>query len=473
MNKNTYDLNNMLKMGLEALQYVIMTDENGYIVYITDKYAKFFNIDAEKAIGQYVKNVIPNSRMHIVANTGIEDVGQAFRINDIATVVCNRIPIRDSYNKVVGVISTPTFRDLDKIEILNNEIEKLKNENKFYRKELSDLRESKYSLNQVVGESNPIIRIKDTIQEIADSSLSVLITGETGTGKEVFANAIHQISRRRSNNFVKINCAAIPKDLLESELFGYEEGAFSGASKGGKLGKFELANKGTILLDEIGELPLSLQSKLLRVIQEKEVERVGGLKPLKIDVRILCNTNKNIEELVEKGLFREDLYYRINVVELQIPALRERISDIPLLCKFLINKINNENHSSITGISNDVINILKQHKWPGNIRELEHTLERACVVAKSGELKINHFDFLILRMLKNSSVNLHSPLTEINPNEIIPLEEKRILAEKEEIIKALITSNGNKTIAAKMLGIDRTILYGKMKKYQISKWDSA
>jgi transcriptional regulator with PAS, ATPase and Fis domain len=301
--------------------------------------------------------------------------------------------------------------------------------------------------------------IKETIQRFAESDLTFLITGDTGTGKEVFANAIHELSKRRNKNFVKINCAAIPKDLLESELFGYEPGSFSGALKEGKVGKFEHANGGTLLLDEIGEMPLSLQSKLLRVLQERELERVGGLKSIKLDVRIICSTNQNIEKLIEKGEFRRDLFYRINVVEINIPALRDRLDDIPLLCKHFIDKINSENGLGITNISNDAYSLFYNYEWSGNVRELKHVLERACISAGSGQLNIEHFDFLLSRMYKNSDVKKNADEGSLN--------DVTSEVEKEKIIRALVETNGNKSAAAKLLKIDRSSLYNKIKRYNI------
>lgn len=268
------------------------------------------------------------------------------------------------------------------------------------------------------------------------------------------------LSERADNKYVKINCAAIPKELLESELFGYEEGAFSGAQKGGKIGKFELANNGTILLDEIGEMPLSLQSKLLRVLQEQEIERIGSLKTIKLNVRVICSTNQNIEEQVKSGSFREDLYYRINVMELKIPPLRERYEDIPALCSYFIDKLNQTHGLGISEISADTINLFYRYSWPGNIRELEHVMERACFIKGSGHLELGDFDFLSAKISKNNE-------PDIPRNDERTLEDVKIRAEKEKIIKALLEVKGSKTRAAEILGINRSVLYVKLKKYNI------
>ena len=232
-----------------------------------------------------------------------------------------------------------------------------------------------------------MVETKELARKVAQTKSTVLITGETGTGKELFAHAIHQASTRRHQSFIALNCAAIPKDLIESELFGYEEGAFSGARKGGKPGKFEMAHQGTLYLDEIDQLPLLVQSKILRAIQEKEVERIGGTRTTHTDIRLICTSNRNLRELVDKGEFREDLYYRIHVVSLHVPPLRERLDDIPELVNHFIAKINRGLGLNIRGIERDVLESFKRYYWPGNVRELEHVLERAANIALSGYLR--------------------------------------------------------------------------------------
>ena len=447
---------------LKSLYYAVITDNEGRIILLSKNYQELLGVTDEEYIGKHVRDIIPNSEIPHVLESRKEDTGHLFTLKDGKTVVCNRIPIIDN-GKLLGVISSATFYKLDEVSILNQQIKKLQEENLKYKKQISELSSTfnqKDSLKKIIGDSLPIMAIKETIQRFAESDLTFLITGDTGTGKEVFANAIHELSKRRNKNFVKINCAAIPKDLLESELFGYEPGSFSGALKEGKVGKFEHANGGTLLLDEIGEMPLSLQSKLLRVLQENELERVGGLKPIKLDVRIICSTNQNIEKLIEKGEFRRDLFYRINVVEIHIPALIERLDDIPLLCKHFIDKINSENGLGITNISNDAYSLFYNYEWSGNVRELKHVLERACITAGSGQLNIEHFDFLLSRMYKNSDIKKTS-------NDESSLNDVTSEVEKEKIIRALVETNGNKSAAAKLLKIDRSSLYNKIRKYNI------
>ena len=253
----------------------------------------------------------------------------------------------------------------------------------------------------------------------------------------------------------------IPKDLLESELFGYEGGAFTGAKKGGKIGKFELADGGTLLLDEIGEMPLPLQSKLLRVLQEKEIERVGGITPIKVDVRLICSTNQNLTQLIQEGRFRADLYYRINTIELAIPPLRDRLDDIPELCNFFIQKFNRENGSYTQGIDQEVLALMQQYTWPGNVRELEHVIERLCFLNGHSTIHLSSCDFLIHKMSGENT--LSKPAFSAASS----LQEQRCNAEIDLIRQTLRQTDGNKAKAARLLGIDRTVLYRKLKKYHI------
>jgi transcriptional regulator with PAS, ATPase and Fis domain len=460
------ELDELLKLAVDALYLSIVVDETGSLRYIARPYADIIGVVSQEVIGKQIETVIPNTRLRKVIESGHEELGQIFIMKNGAPTICNRFPIRDKDGKIRGAISTATFHDIDKVSILKAEVDKLRKENRFYQQQLAVLKQTPFSIDSVIGNSPSMQKIKATIEKVAQSNLSLLITGETGTGKEVFANAIHQLSNRCFGNFIKVNCAAIPKDLLESELFGYNEGAFSGAMKGGKVGKFEQANNGTILLDEIGELPLSLQSKLLRVIQERELERLGGVKTIKLDVRIICCTNQNIEQMVEEGAFRQDLYYRINIVTLDIPPLRDRLTDIPALCNHCIQKINQYHGCSITGISTDVLRHFFNYSWSGNIRELEHVLERACVMSPPGELDVDHFDFF-LPTLYRSNTNTTTGRAD-NPNASGALSDKKNLAEKEAIIHALESTKGNKSKAAILLQITRSQLYEKSKKYGLS-----
>lgn len=460
MQTNVYNYDKLFHYALKNLYYTVITDNEGMIRFLSDNYQKLLNVNEDDFLGKHIEDIIPTTEIPRVIKSRKEEIGYLFTLKDDKTVVCNRIPILED-EELCGVISSATFYDLSDISTLNQQIKELQKENLEYKRKISELaKKQQYSIDQVIGDSKPIMKIKNTIQKFAESDLTILITGETGTGKEVFTNAIHELSNRRDNNFVKINCAAIPKNLLESELFGYEPGAFSGAHKDGKIGKFEFANNGTILLDEIGEMPLPLQSKLLRVLQEGELERVGGLKTISLNARVICSTNQNIEDQVEKGLFRRDLYYRINVVEINIPPLRDRLEDIFPLCDYFIKRINDFYGLSITNIEKDVFSLFNEYDWVGNVRELQHVLERACVMAGSGSLRLEHFDFLLSRIYKKDNVNKELP----NDNS---LNDITAAVEKEKIIRTLIETKGNKSSAARLLNIDRSSLYNKLKKYGI------
>jgi len=447
----------------------LVTDNQGNIIFLSKGYAAKLNVDPAKVIGKPVIDVIPGTRMHIVAKTGKAEFGSIFQLNTGESVVCNRLPVfRDG--KVIAVATFGSFNQpaegVSTIEALQK-TRHLIQELLHYKKDLGQLRGAQYSIDQIIGMASNIQAIKAMVQKVAQTQSTVLISGETGTGKELFAQAIHQLSPRSHQPLVRINCAAIPTELFETELFGYEEGAFTGARKGGKMGKFELANHGTMIFDEIQQMPLLLQSKLLRVIQEREIERVGSNKPMKIDVRLIFVTNKNLFKLVTKGEFREDFYYRINTVPLKIPPLRERIEDVPLLAEHILAKINHRLSLKITGIDKEALQLFQHHDWPGNVRELEHTLERAANIAISGPLKMEYFDTLALRIQKRSAVNL------LKEDGHLSLEQKlgiiKDLAEKEIIKNALETCKGNKTKAAELLKVARPLLYQKIKRLNLDK----
>jgi transcriptional regulator with PAS, ATPase and Fis domain len=320
---------------------------------------------------------------------------------------------------------------------------------------------AKYSFDHIISRDRTIAKLKEHVMTIAQTKSTVLITGESGTGKELFSQAIHNLSPRRGKPFISINCAAIPENLLESELFGYEKGAFTGALKEGKPGEFEMANEGTLMLDEIDSLPLRLQAKILRVIQEKEVKRIGRSYATHVDVRLIFTTNKDLNELIRKGEFREDLYYRINVVNLSIPPLRDRIVDLPHLVDHFINKFNIEMGMHVTGVSEEALGILSEYTWPGNIRELQNSIERAFNYTTSGVLEREHFDYICTRL------KIRSMMCDKKQTGAASLKSTKEVAEKDAIILALKATGGNKKRAAEKLGINRSVLYEKLKKYEI------
>jgi len=336
------------------------------------------------------------------------------------------------------------------------ETQRVLTENILLREEFA----SKLGLPRIIGKSTKITEVAQLVQKVAPAKTTVLLLGESGTGKELFARAIHNLSQRRNYPFVPINCAAIPKNLLESELFGHEKGSFTGADAK-KLGKFELADRGTIFLDEIGDMDLTLQSKLLRAIEESEIERIGGVRTVKVDVRIIAASNRDLEKAVEDKGFREDLYYRLNVFPIEIPPLRERREDIPLLVEYFINKYRLELKTTQKDISKDALNILMNYRWKGNVRELENTIERALILCDGDIISPEHI-VLTQRPVAESATQLLSEGT---------LEDvaKRALkiAETESIVEALRKTRGNKSKAAEILRVSYKTLLTKIKEYGI------
>jgi len=336
------------------------------------------------------------------------------------------------------------------------ETQRVLTENILLREEFA----SKLGLPRIIGKSTKITEVAQLVQKVAPAKTTVLLLGESGTGKELFARAIHNLSQRRNYPFVPINCAAIPKNLLESELFGHEKGSFTGADAK-KLGKFELADRGTIFLDEIGDMDLTLQSKLLRAIEESEIERIGGVRTVKVDVRIIAASNRDLEKAVEDKGFREDLYYRLNVFPIEIPPLRERREDIPLLVEYFINKYRLELKTTQKDISKDALNILMNYRWKGNVRELENTIERALILCDGDIISPEHI-VLTQRPVAESATQLLSEGT---------LEDvaKRALkiAETESIVEALRKTRGNKSKAAEILHVSYKTLLTKIKEYGI------
>lgn len=455
MKHNISQVSNIME-GLLQDFVTLITDRDGNILYIHDNYAEILGVNPQEAVGKYCCDIIPNSRMHIVAKSGKSELGSAFRMKNGEYSVVNRLPIKKN-GKIVGVVCFVLFSTIMMTTAQSvNIIKHLRDEISQFEPELSGFLRAKYSIDQIIGDAASMRTIKDSVYKIAQTKSTVLISGETGTGKELFAHAIHKISPRSQHPLVMVNCAAIPAELFEAELFGYEEGAFTGARKQGKVGKFELANKGTLVLDEIHQMPLTMQPKLLRVLQEKEIVRVGSNKPITIDIRLIFITNKNLFDLVKKGEFREDLYYRINIVPIEVPPLRERLEDLPELTEVLINKINCNLGLKISGIDKNVLDLFRLHDWPGNVRELEHTLERAANIVLSGPLTIGCFKNLVSRLQTTPPKAINSTLVSAKCN-----------VERERIIEALLETEGNVMAASNRLRVSRSALYDKIKRYDI------
>jgi len=450
---NEAEASSLLSIVMDAINdCIVYVNKDGIVEMLSRAYAEFLSVDRDWAIGRHVRDVIENTRMDVVTKTGKSEVAQVQEING-RNMIATRIPIFVN-GKVVGAVGKVLFRDVDELNTLYLRINNIQKELNLYRDEFKKANKASYALESIIGESPGMKQLKDLVKKVGNTNSNVLILGESGTGKELFAHAIHNNSKRVDAPFIKVNCSAIPFELLESELFGYEEGSFTGARKGGKIGKFKAADGGTIFLDEIGELPMSMQAKLLRVLQDREIEKIGSNISEKVDVRVIAATNKNLENMVNEGHFRLDLFYRLNVVNIRVPSLRERREDIPVLAKYLMEKISEKEGIRVDGISFKALDFLKNYDWPGNVRELENTLERA----------INFMDDETRILAKH----LPPKITGVSSYDSMrTLKETIEEIEKEVILNRLILAKGNKSEAAETLGISRTSLYDKLLKYNI------
>jgi transcriptional regulator of acetoin/glycerol metabolism len=426
---------------------LLSIDNNGIITSINSMGSKILELKPEECIGRTVQSVFgqPLPLLDIVKSGGsYEDKEVKISLHGREKLVLSTAtPLINETGETIGAVA-------------------VLREPKTTPKELTSIPKvgkAKYTFENIIGESKLLKEAVKLAQKSAHTIAPVLLQGESGTGKELFAQAIHNYGPAKERPFVAINCAAIPKELIESELFGYEEGAFTGAKKGGHPGKFEIANKGTIFLDEIGDMPLETQAKLLRVLQEKTVTRVGGHKEIPVDVRIIAATHRDLTKAVEEGKFRLDLFYRINVIPICIPPLRERGEDVVLLAKHLIEKLAFKMKQPIVNIRPDFFDALKSYHWPGNIRELENVLERAIMLSEEGCLGMEQLPQNILDSCqKTPELNGKQPETPV-----LSLKE----TEKQAIIAALQACKGNITKAAEKLGIGRNTLYRKIKEYEI------
>ena len=444
--------NEIIQAITEKLFYgLVIVDADGIITHLNDNYCRFLKVKQSDAIGKHVTEVIENTRMHTVVNS---QEAEMFRPQYIRGnyMIANRIPLK-SDDKIVGSVGVVLFRDMHDLSTLNSEIRHLLAEIQWYKNQLKQQTGIKYFIHDIIGSSDAILAIKENMKKIAPSDLTVLITGESGTGKELIAHSIHQLSNRGNKPFISVNCAAIPEHLFESELFGYEEGAFTDAKKGGKQGKFQLANGGTLFLDEIDDMPISSQVKLLRVLQEGEIQKLGGSASYKTNVRIIAATNLPLYALVQENTFREDLYYRINMMNIHIPALRERPEDIIILANYLLTKITKNTGKRVTSFSIEVEQLFKNYTWPGNIRELENMIQSAIFLADSEVIEWD--DLPRIPKVTTDTATSDTHLKTIVKN-----------AEKQAIEQALQTTTDKKK-TAKKLGISLSTLYEKINEHQL------
>jgi PAS domain S-box-containing protein len=455
------EIQTMLQAIIQSSDDAIsVVDENGRGILINPAYTRITGLTQEEVIGQpATADISEGESMHMkVLQTRRAYRGAAMRVGPSKReVIVNVAPIivKGKLKGSVGVI-----HDVSEIKSLSRELNRAR--------QIIRTLEAKYSFEDIIGTSEEMMLAIEQAKLGAKTPATVLLRGESGTGKELFAHAIHNASDRKYNKFIRVNCAAISDSLLESELFGYEEGAFSGAVRGGKRGLFEEANNGSIFLDEIGELSANTQAKLLRVLQEHEIIRVGGTKPVTINVRIIAATHVNLEKGIAKGSFREDLYYRLNRMPIHIPPLRKRKDEIPKLCERLIQKINRDYGRNVEGITRAAMLQLMEYDWPGNVRELENILGRAIIFMNYYE---THIDVHHLPELKNKKIGneLSSPSEKELFTQDRPLSEMTEEYEAKIIGQTLLRLNGNKTLTAKTLGLSVRNLYYKLEKYKLEK----
>ncbi len=441
------------KIFEDALGALFVVNREGIVEYANKKYLELFKLGMEDVVGKPVPEDC-SAGFDYVLRTGESIIGQIFKSHKRLTII-NKIAIKKD-QKVIGAVGIALFDKLEELEALKKKIANLENKITRYKRRLDDSLSSKYTLEHIIGDSRLLGEAKDLAIKASRTSLPVLILGESGTGKELFAHSIHHESDRRDESFVRVNCAAIPKDLFESELFGYEPGAFTGSGRKGSAGKFELAHEGTIFLDEICEMPLEMQAKLLRVIQEKEVERVGGREAKAVNFRLVSATNRDVNKMLEEGRIREDLYYRINVIRLPIPPLRMRKEDIPLCIDYFLDRLFEEQGVKRRTMSRSAMGELMAYNWAGNVRELKNVVELSAISAQEGDvIRLN--DLPQFKRLDSNKLPINHGF----------LRNVRQDAERRAIEGLLRKTNYCVSTAASMIGMHRTGLYRKIKGYGI------
>lgn len=420
---------------------VIAADENGYIVYTNSVINDALGLTPEESMKKRIYDVLPQSYVKKLVKENKQFSNIEISINknnnDLHALISGKTVQLGA--KSAGSILT--FRKMDDVYKVINEM---------------SLSNVTTSFDDIIGNSEEIVKVKEKAKMVANSNSTILILGESGTGKELFARAIHESSNRKNKPFIAFNCAAIPENLIESELFGYEEGAFTGAVRGGKPGKFQLAQGGTIFLDEIGDMPLHLQTKLLRVLQEKSIEKIGGHKSIPIDTRVIAATNKELDKMAEAGEFREDLYYRLNVIPINIPPLRERKGDIKIILEYLLRVYNKKLNKNIKGFSSNVESVLLNNKWKGNVRELENVVEYSVNMETTSYITMNSIPQKILDTEGVAARHVS----------IVPIQKM-----EEKLIKQALMVYGDsvagKAMAAEALNISMATLYRKIKEYNL------
>ena len=461
----------MFDLFANASEGMLLVDRNARVVWINDQYKRFLPAlgyqRVEDFVGHPVSEVVQNTQMHRVLETG-KPILIDLLSNKAGTFGVSRIPLRDEQGNVIGALGIVLFDHPETtLQPLIHKFANLQRDLDDARRELASQRRTKYTLASFIGASPGAVEVKRQARKAAQSSSPVLLLGETGTGKELLAHAIHAGSARARGSFVSVNIAAVPDTLLEAEFFGVAPGAYTGADRKGRDGKFKLADGGTLFLDEIGDMPLALQPKLLRALQEGEIEPLGSNKVVPFDARVIAATSRDLAQLVREGRFREDLYYRLNVLPIKVPPLRERRSDIPALAEVLVEDIAIRNGTAPFEIGADAIALLSSQRWRGNIRELRNVLEQAAMRSDS-----QHIDEHVLaQVLQEAGIERMPPAPPAPHaeaagapagNPLRPLAQQVAEVERQAIRAALQATGGNKLAAAKLLGISRAKLYERL-----------
>lgn len=454
-NKYFSDIYNITEKAFDnVVEAICICDANGNVVYWNKASEKLYNINKNEIIGTNIIDFFPNALTKTVfkEKRTIKDVlHQPIKGKK---VFLSAVPIFNAVGKMIAVVTMD--RDAADMDGIIAKLNKEKEKSIYYKERYDRQMASQYSFSTVISKNKKVLEAIEMSQKVANTHANVMITGESGTGKDVFARAIHMSSKRKGS-FVAVNCSAIPEELLESELFGYEQGAFTGAIKGGKKGKFEQANNGTLFLDEIGDMPLKMQSKLLRVLQDGIINPLGSHKSIKTNARIIAATNIDIEKAIIDGKFREDLFYRLSVVNIELPPLRERKDDIVELTRYFVKNFSEQEKIQISNLDKSIFEVFSKYRWPGNIRELRNIVQRMVILSNGGKLDMNDIPSYILHGKKEDRGK------ELSFN----FDEEVARLEVDLLKKALVEANGNKSKAAKILGINRTTFYYKMSLYKI------
>ena len=451
-----------------AHEFVAAVDANGLITYMSKETAARMGVELDAVIGQPIRKVRGDCLLRKVVRTGVAQMGELWNVNNTSVPVMVLPLVREG--QIVGAVGKSVFRNMEEARVFLSRFESescatVKQE-----------RKARYVFDDIVGDSGTLFQAKELARRAASGESTVLLLAESGCGKELFAHAIHSASSRRKGPFVSINCASIPESLLESELFGYEDGAFTGARKGGRAGKFELAGGGTIFLDEIGDMSPFMEAKLLRVLQEGEIQRLGAEMPRKVNVRVIAATNADLGAKIKRGEFRKDLYYRLEGISVRIPPLRERPGDIDLLIDHLLPRFAMKAEKIVTGMDAEVRSFLNQYEWPGNVRELVKVIEGAVCLASQPVITWKDIPPHFAEQIKPGTLLKRAPLhneedlpdAAVSPLHLVDTLPTRLEElERAAIQEALGSTGGNKRRAALLLGMARSTFYEKLKRYRI------